>query len=173
MRLSIRYQLLLPLVALMIGVVGMSTWSALASAGRARRQIEAQMDAVAATVNSVTFPRNPQTLHLMKGLSGADFLLCDAHMKPLRDVNDNPMTTLAAVPAELPAPALSQADHPLGQRVEVAGQTYFCRGLALRPEVGGNLTLYLFYSESLWREALWQSIWPALFLGVLGGVVSI
>src|SRR5262249_31606973 len=29
------------------------------------------------------------------------------------------------------------------------------------------------YSESLWRDALWQALRPALLLGVLGGVISI
>ena len=69
MRLSIRNQLLLPLLALMLGVVGMSTWTAWSSAQRARRQIEEQMEAIAATVNKVPLPLNPQTLPLMKGLT--------------------------------------------------------------------------------------------------------
>ena len=104
MRLSIRYQLLLPLLALMLGVVGMGSWTAWSSAQRARRQIESQMEAIAATVDSVTLPRNRQTLHLMKGLSSADFLLSDAARQPLQDDQDRPMTTLPAVPAELPPP---------------------------------------------------------------------
>ncbi|MCI0637706.1 MAG: HAMP domain-containing histidine kinase [Gemmataceae bacterium] len=172
MRLSIRYQLLLPLVALMAGVVGMSVWSALSSAGRARRQIETQMDAVAQTVRSATFPRNVQTLNLMKGLSGAEFVLCDAHRRPLRDKEGQPLTTLPSLPATLPA--LSNASvHPLGELVEVDGKSYFCRGVPLGSEVGANLTVFLLYAEALWRDALWQSVWPALFLGVLGGAVSI
>src|SRR5438067_590293 len=81
MRLSIRSQLLLPLLTLMVGVVAMSTWTALASAGRARHQIETQMDAVAAEVVKVSFPRTPQILELMRGLSGAEFILCDGHRK--------------------------------------------------------------------------------------------
>ncbi|MCI0377390.1 MAG: HAMP domain-containing histidine kinase [Gemmataceae bacterium] len=172
MRLSIRYQLLLPLVALMAGVVGMSVWSALSSAGRARQQIETQMDAVAQTVRSVTFPRNVQTLNLMKGLSGAELVLCDAHRRPLRDDQGQPLATLSALPATLPSLSNASA-HPLGELVEVDGQSYFCRGVPLGSEVGANLTVFILYAESLWRDALWQSVWPALFLGVLGGAVSI
>src|SRR4051794_17259857 len=105
MRFSIRYQLLLPLLALMLGVVGMSTWTAWASGQRARRQIEAQMDAIAATVDAVAFPRNTPALTLMKGLSGADFLLCDEQGRPLADDMGRPITTLPALPEELPTAA--------------------------------------------------------------------
>ncbi len=172
MRLSIRYQLLLPLVTLMLGVVGMSVWTALASAGRARRQIETQMEAVAATVNAVTFPRNQQTLNLMKGLSGAEFLLADAHGKPLGDDQDRTLTTLPAVPA-FPRQTDQEGGHPLGQRVEVGGTVYFFRAVPLGHDVSANLTLYILYSESLWRDALWQAVRPALYLGILGSVVAI
>src|SRR5438445_488651 len=41
MRWSIRRQLLVPPLVLLLGVVAMSTWAALASAARARHQIEA------------------------------------------------------------------------------------------------------------------------------------
>src|SRR5437016_766027 len=54
MRFSIRYQLLLPLLALMLGLVAASTWSAYASGQRARQQIEKQIDDIAATVNSTS-----------------------------------------------------------------------------------------------------------------------
>lgn len=172
MRLSIRYQLLLPLVTLMLGVVGMSVWTALASAGRARRQIETQMEAVAATVSAVTFPRNQQTLNLMKGLSGAEFLLADAHGKPLRDDQDRPLTTLPAV-TDFPRQAGREGEHPLGQRVEVGGKIYFFRGVLLGQDVSANLTLYILYPESLWRDALWQAVRPAMYLGILGSVVAI
>ena len=43
MRWSIRYQLLIPPLTLLCGVVGMSTWAALSSAGRARHQLETQV----------------------------------------------------------------------------------------------------------------------------------
>src|SRR5438105_12066387 len=105
MRLSIRYQLLLPLLALMLGVIGMSTWTAWSSAQRARRQIETQMEAVVTTVNAVPLPRNPQTLHLMisnmKGLSGADFLICDETGQALEDAEGRPVSTLPALPGHL------------------------------------------------------------------------
>ena len=61
------------------------------------------MDAVANTVANVTFPRNVQTLRLMKSLSGVDFLLCDQNGDPLGDDRGRPITTLETLPLALPA----------------------------------------------------------------------
>ncbi len=170
MRLSIRYQLLLPLLALMLGVVGMSTWTAWSSAQRARGQIEQQMEAIAATVNKVPLPLNPQTLPLMKGLCGADLLLCDEARQPLED-DGRPMTTLPAMPGELPAPA-EGASGELGAPIQVAGTAYFARGIPLHHAARPGMFLYVFYPEALWRDALLQAVRPALFVGVLGALAA-
>jgi signal transduction histidine kinase len=171
MRLSIRYQLLLPLLALMLGVVGMSTWTAWSSAQRARRQIEAQMQAIAETEAKVSIPLNAQTLRLMKGLSSADFLVCDDARQPLVDDLGRAMTTLPAVPGALPAPA-EATEGDLGAAVVVAGTPYFVRGVALQHGAPPARFLYVFYPEALWRDALWQALRPALFLGVLGALAA-
>src|SRR5262245_26870501 len=101
MRLSLRVQLLVPLLTLLLGVAGMSVWTAQASVARARQQIEKQLHDITATVTK-KFPRNRQTLPLMKGLSGAEFLPY-AGGKPLED-DDGPVTTLPldALPAAMP-----------------------------------------------------------------------
>lgn len=171
MRVGIRYQLLLPLVTLMAGVVGMSVWTALSSARVAGRRIEKQMDDIAATVVSVTFPRNLQTLNLMKGLSGAEMLLCDSLLQPIVDDRGQPLTTLEAVPDDLPLPSQTPT-HGLGQRVHVARRVYFCRGVILGQEMHPGLALYVFYPESLWKEAWWQAVRPALIVGTLGGLTA-
>src|SRR5438477_4230786 len=75
MRWPIRYQLLVPLLTLLLGVVGISTWTALASADRERRQIETQVRNVAHTLSDSPFPLHKTVLDRMKLLSGADFLL--------------------------------------------------------------------------------------------------
>jgi signal transduction histidine kinase len=172
MRLSIRYQLLVPLLTLLLGVVGMSVWTALASAARVRAQIETQIHDIADTVNAVTFPRNRQTLRLMKGLSGAEFVLGDNRGRPLEDSQGEPMTTLKALPGQLPPPTEDWESLPQSPRVQIGGETYFCRGVPLgraqQPAI-----LYVLYPEALWRDALWQAIRPSLIFGVLTGLASV
>jgi len=183
MRLSIRNQLLLPLAILLLGVVGMSAWTAYSSADRAWRQIEEQMNHVAETVNHVTFPRNVQTLRLIKGLSGAEYLLCRS--SPLTPpspadrvkgdaalaADESAVTTLPETPTALPKPAARGAAIRLGPRVDVAGRTYFCQGVYLG--LDGLWSLYIFYPESLWQDVLWTAVRPSLFLGLFGGIASI
>jgi len=172
MRLTIRHQLLLPLLTLIVGVVVLSAWSAWSAAESARRRIEKQLDSAAETVSAVTFKHNIQTLKQMKGLSGAEFLVCDSHRQPVVDKDGQPLMTLPTLPAELPEVGPRDQLH-LAPRVRVAGETYFCQGVALHPELGTNRVVYLFYPETLWREALVQAIRPALVVGGVGGAISI
>lgn len=163
MPLTIRHQLLLPLVTLLLGVLVLCAWIAWSAAERARRQIETRLDGVAASVTAATFPLNLPTLKLMKDMSGADFVVYD---------QGQPLSTLPEVPTDLPAP--SPRDRlRLAPRVTVAGQIYFCQGVALQSDVGANRAVYLFYPESLWREAVAQAIWPALIIGAIGGSIAV
>ncbi len=171
MRLSIRYQLLLPLLTMFLGMVGMSTWMAVTAADRVRVRIETHMADIAGTVRTVTFPRNAQALGLMKGLSAAEFLLCDSHGRPLGDDQGQPLMTLSVLPDHLP-PVTEQAAR-LDERVAIAGQEYFCQGVALGRGGQPEWILYIFYPENLLAEALWQAVWPALLFGGLGGLISL
>ncbi len=172
MRFSIRYQLLLPLLALLLGLIGASIWNAWSSGQRASRQIETQIDNIAATVSAVSFPLNTQTLHLMKGLSGAEFLVGDAEHRPLRDSEGHLLSTLEDVPDVLPAPGGHPTEH-FNKPVRIADTNYLCGGLPLRPGARPGAILYIFYPESLWLEAFWQTLRPALVLGVVGGAVAV
>src|SRR6516164_3108618 len=110
MRLRIRYQFLVPLLTLLLGVIAMSTWTALASAARARQQLDDRMDNLAASVRQANFPYSDRVLKLMKGLSGADFVLVQAGQR---------RTTLASADFALPA---DFAEDGRGQRI-VVGDT--------------------------------------------------
>jgi signal transduction histidine kinase len=164
MRLSIRYQLLVPLLTLLLGVIGMSTWTALASAARARQQIDTQVSGIIATLQRSKFTLNERVLQLMKGFSGADFYYTDPRKH---------WTTLPSTDIELPYELLHTSDAGTlsrGQRVNVAGTPYLCSGVRLENS-GGEL--YIFYPESLWRDALWEAVRPSLILGVFGGLASV
>jgi len=171
MRWPIRYQLLVPLLTLLLGVVGISTWTALASADRARRQIETQVRRVAHTL-SASFPLKPNVLDQMKLLSGADFLLITP--------DGGRTATLPAEAAELPPAEEVVEDWEtlrLGPRVVVGERAYLGSGVRLppRPDAGipDGATLYILYPEELWRSARWEAVRPALVLGGFAGLASL
>lgn len=171
MRFSIRLQLLLPLLALMLGLVAASTWSAWSSGQRARRQIEKQIDDIATTAGDATFPVNRQILHLMRGLSGADFLLCDESRRPIADAGGL-VSTLTEAPSDLPAPSDPPTKH-FDRPVKMGGASYLCGGVARSPSGRPPEILYVFYPESLWQEAAWEALRPALAIGIIGALISI
>src|SRR5262249_50716262 len=145
MRWRIRYQLLVPLLTLLLGVAGVSTWTAFASVARARRQIETQVRHVTRTLNEVTVTLNTRTLRHMKSLSGAASVV--GH------TDGGPDDTLDGATFELP-PAGAVADDwetlGLGPRVTVtdggATRAYLGSGVRLRqPRADRAETLYILY----------------------------
>src|SRR6185369_13589028 len=75
MRLPIRHQLLIPLLVLLLGVISISTWTVMASVGRARRDIEKEMQRVAHTLSEEKYPLTEYVLQQMKGYSGAEYIV--------------------------------------------------------------------------------------------------
>jgi signal transduction histidine kinase len=172
MRWPIRYQLLVPPLTLLLGVVGITTWTALASADRARGQIETQVRHVAHTlIESRHVPLTHKTvLEQMKGLSGADYLLITG--------DGTRITTLPTDNPELP-PVEAVVENwetlRLGPRVTVEGHAYLGSGIRLLPraDIPEGGTLYILYPEELWRSALWEAVRPSLVLGGFAGLASL
>jgi signal transduction histidine kinase len=169
MRWPIRYQLLAPLLMLLLGVAGISSWTAVASAGRARHQLETQLRSVGRTLSEADFPLNQSVLNQVKGLSGAEYLL-------LADDGERVATSDGAAmghpPAEAIAPTWEQLG--LGPPVTLAGSSYLCSGFRLlQGPKKAPATLYIFYPEALWRDALWEAVRPSLVLGGSFGLASV
>jgi signal transduction histidine kinase len=172
MRRPIRYQLLVPLLTLLVGVAGVSTWTALASVDVARRQIVERMRDVAETLSkSSNIPiTNGTVLEQMKGLSQADYLLIAG--------DGQRVTTLPTESPEPPPAAVVVEDWTqlrLGPRVTVGDRAYLGSGVRLPPRAGllEGGTLYILYPEELWRSALWEAVKPSLFLGGFAGAASL
>lgn len=167
MRWRIRYQLLVPLLLLLVGVVGISIWVALSEIARAQAGIEQRMRHVAQTLSeSPQFPLVGTVLEQMKKLSGADYVFVGVGQR---------VSTLTADPSELPAVETIVDDWRtlrLGPPVTVAGERYRGSGVRLRPPRAGE-TLYILYPESLWRGAVWDALWPILLLGGTTALASI
>jgi len=61
----------------------------------------------------------------------------------------------------------------LGPPLHAGADAYLCSGIRLhRGENSGDL-LYIFYPENLWKDALWEAIWPFLLLGGSIGAASV
>jgi signal transduction histidine kinase len=159
MRLSIRYQLLVPLLILLLGVAGISVWTAVAAASRSRQEIEEHVKSVARTLADSRFSLDQVILDEMKGLSGAEYLLRGPHVKSIG--------TLRAEPDELPRPGDWQT-LALGPPVRAGDDVYLCSGVRLQNQPPGT-TLYILYPETRWRNALWQAVYPSLAGGLIGG----
>jgi signal transduction histidine kinase len=157
MRWRVRSQALAPLLILLLGDLGVSAWAAAAAAGRARQSIDARLRDVARFVSEAPWlPLNDDVLRYMKQLSGADYLLLGA--------GEPPPTTLASPPETPPAAAGDDwRTLQLGPAAAIGGRTYLCGGVRLPAHPGA--TLYVLYPESLWRDALWEAVWPSLALG--------
>jgi signal transduction histidine kinase len=175
MRWSIRYQLLLPLFILLLGVVGISTWTALTAADRARGEIEKGVRRVGHLLSASPGLRlNRRMLEQMKLITDAEFHLVGERDSAASDSENAPSTLppLAVANLELPPTEAVVDDWQtlrLGPPVQVAGRRYLASGVQLRS--GG--TLYVFYPEQLWREALWAAVEPSLVLGLVGGAIAL
>jgi signal transduction histidine kinase len=169
MRWNIRNQLFVPLIILLLGIVGISSWTAWASASRARQQIEQQVRDVVRTLSQADFPLTPHVLELMKGLSGADYLLLDGRGH-----------ATATFPIQPDQPPPFDADYSdwttlrLGPRVVVGGKAFFGNRIRLRPsQAPEGATLFILYPEAQWREAQWEAVRPSVILGAFGGLAAV
>lgn len=168
MRWSIRYQLLAPLLTLLLSVViGITAWSAVAAVRREQAQIESQVRTGAQTLSRASFPLNETVLHMISGLSGAEYIVVSPSGKYT--------TTLDADITERPD-FDNVTDDPqaitLGPPVTVAGKRYLGGGVRLQGANQGSV-LYFLYPESLWLDALWGALIPSVVLGSLGGILSV
>jgi signal transduction histidine kinase len=168
-RINIRSQLLLPLLLLLVGVVGLSVWMAFAAANQARRQIEMRVRDVANIVGEGRFPLAQQHVLLwVKQLSGADYLLVQQ--------KGGRISTLEVEPERLP-PMEEVSDDwrtlRLGPPLRAGDGTFLCSGIRLHRGDNSGDILYILYPEKLWRDALWEAIWPFLVLGGSVGAASV
>ncbi len=171
MRCGIRLQLLLPLAPIALGLIAVSALNAWSAGQRARDEIVAQEREIATTVNAVTIPLNAQTLRLMRGLSGAEFVLCDEQRRPIRGPEGERIATIENVPERLPVPSDDPAVR-FGTTIVAGGGAYFGASIALHHSARPGAVLYVLSPESRYREAVWQALRPAIWVGVIGTGVS-
>src|SRR5208283_2120959 len=125
MRWSIRYQLLISLFILLLGVVGISIWTGVLSAYRARERIETNVRNIAHTMHDWGGAPNAAILRLMKTISRAEYYLKPpSHEIPPSDTPEA-VSTLPRAPRELPPTDTVVEDWEklrLGPTIDVGGE---------------------------------------------------
>jgi signal transduction histidine kinase len=165
MRRSIRSQLLVPLGVLILGTFGVSGWSAVATARRAGRDVEARVAGVAQTLNGAHFPLTPAVLEQMKGLTGAELIL---------DAGPGRITsTLDISPLDVPQ-THADAESWQGRITRVGTRNYLYESIRLRPghpNAGG--TLFVLYPKDRFDAEVAEAVRPPLTLGFAGGAGAV
>jgi signal transduction histidine kinase len=162
MRWPLRYQILIPFAAvLVLAIVAVSVLSAMLATQRAERQIEGQLQGIAATLADSTFPLTDVVLRQMHGLSGADFVFVDEGEQIVATNRSMPL------PVKQSSPTIADSHQlRLGPPVEIRGERFFQMSLDIRGRgLQGPGRLHIFYPESSWQEARTQAALPPLVVG--------
>lgn len=170
MRWRIRYQLLVPLLVLGLGVAGVGWWQAHTASANVRAAIETRIRNVALTMkDGIRYLLAEKILPQMKYLSGADYLLVSRH-KPWP-------TTLQRAP-DVPPDASVVADTDwnqlqLGPPIAIDGDHFLCSGIRLSEGPHHGEVLFILYPESLLIDAQREAIQPIIILGGFAGLAAV
>lgn len=163
MRQPLRYQILIPFAGTTILLIfAISAAYAYVASRIATENITDQMEQIARTLESTSFPWTDAVLRQIQGLSGAEFV-----------VTDERGTILAGTLAVAEPLQLTDSPHepsPMGDRVAIGGTWYYHRQLTHRPPrlADAHQRLHVFYPEAAWRRARWRAAWPAMLFGSIG-----
>jgi signal transduction histidine kinase len=166
MRWPLRYQIMLPMAALMLVTVmavgGVGAWLA-ARASQAR--IESQIAGVTHILAESNFPLTGAVLRQMKALSGADMVLVDERGHVIS--SSGPNAQFAALVDAAPAP--NDPQFSLGEHLWVRNQDYFHTTVPIsnRRTTGAAATLHILYPEEEYRRAWQRAVYPSLGFTVL------
>ncbi len=170
MRWNIRNQFAVPLLLLLLGLVGVCTWTAQEAADRARDRIAGQVVGIVRTLSDARFPLSQHVLDQMKGLSGADYLLIEPTGQRIATMAER------IDEANLP-PVVAMTTNPdalMGEPIRVEQTAYLARGVLLRPpHLNAGSKLYILYPETLRDEAVSQAVRPILILGASAGFAAL
>jgi signal transduction histidine kinase len=166
MRWPLRYQILLPMAALMllsvVGVGGLGAWLAVRAT---KARIAAQIAGVADILEHSNFPLTDAVLKQMKSLSGADIVLVD-------DAGEVSASSGAAATFAPLLKTVQPSNRPrisLGDRLWVRNQGYFHTVLQTngRRAIDRTSTLHILYPEAEYRRAWQHAVYPSLAFVVL------
>jgi len=169
MRQPLRYQIMLPMLGLMLtALIGVSVLNAYLAAGWAKRQIEQQLGEITHTLEQSNFPLTDSVLRQMRGLSGAEFVLVDDSGNVLASSTDR--SGLDGLPPD----ALGQSDIVLRQRITLGGTAYFHTAERFARRSANALgVLHILYPEEGYRQAWTGAVYPPLAIGLAAVVLVV
>jgi signal transduction histidine kinase len=168
LRWSIRNQIFVPFVAVvLLAVVAMTAVAALLAARQREAQTLAQLQNVVETLAHTSIPFTESVLQKMSGLSGAQFVACDAG----GNVIASTLPAGFALPAELDKSTSSGELTSLASQPTYAvdGTRYFLARVQPRGDAAVR-ALFVLYPESSWSRARWDAALPPLAVGA-GAIV--
>jgi len=165
MRLSLRMQILLPLVTVsVLAVVSLSVWQALAASRRAEQRIEKRLRDVAGTLSHSNFPLTLSVLQHMRTLCGAELVLVDGGEVTRTD------GLAPAVERMVGGGSRTDWQHvALDERVTVGNNDYFHAAIDVegRNRSSGGAVLHFYYPETEYRRDMREAVLPPLLFGAL------
>lgn len=168
MRWPLRYQILIPMVGIMVcAIVSITLLHAYLSTNQIKLQIRDQFRQIAHTLDQATFPLTEAVLNQTKGLSGADFVLVgqqgDVLSSTRSDFIPSPVTH---VPPEWNELQISDV-------IQTGDANFFHSVVPIQPRGRSQALRYLhiYYPVKEYREALSNAIYPSLLAGSIALVV--
>lgn len=164
MRWPLKYQISLPMAAVMLLAIAAASGLHAYVAGRGTRNaIEERVRSAAGIVTEANFPLTDGVLRQLRGLSRAEFLVLDQGGR----VKASSATALPS--AEIPRTTAGEAHRALSLEspVRIAGAEYFHARLPLRPRPGTRESdsLHILYPVAEYRAAWQSAVLPSI--GVL------
>ncbi|HAH43401.1 HAMP domain-containing sensor histidine kinase [Gimesia sp.] len=168
MRWPLRYQILIPMVGIMVcAIIGVTSLHAWLATNQIKMQIRDQFRQIAHTLNEATFPLTAAVLNQTKGLSGADFVLVDQENKVLSSTRPDFI------------PAAVRQNPPDWNQLQISdvmetGDTHFFHAVVKihqRARTGELRYLHIYYPVKAYREALSNAIYPSLVAGSIALIV--
>lgn len=163
-RSSIRTQLFVPMLVLVVGTTAVATaTTALWLARSVRRQHHEELRGVIRTLSESSFPLTNRVLEQMKGLSGLSFILVGQN-------GDIVASTFAErVVQTLPAPSAGR-----DVRVTIQGVEFLAHGTAIlrgrdRDE---SLVLYVLRPLDALTQRVYEVVFPAIATGTIATIVA-
>jgi signal transduction histidine kinase len=170
MRWPLRYQIMLPMAAVMLlAVVFVEGVGALLAVRDTKADIESQVREVARIAAEANFPLTTPVLRQMRALSGAELVLVDKAGRPI--AASGPVEGVEKLPTN---EALSaHSGFAASRRVRVADRAYFHTYVPIPARNGDEpLSLHILFPEEAYERAWQREVFPPLvFIAVALPVV--